>query len=225
MNRSSRAQATQIASLRKRINKVYRACKPEMKVAHGDVMDKDFSNSTFASTWTAWTPPVISQGAGDNQRVGNKVYRRDTYKFTLTYSNNAQTSSGLHDGETSMGVIRFIGGIWRETKTDASTPTADQIIHGYGTSASSYNVNFIQPLSDGVTAEHQIYYDKIVKVDLSTPNTVVKIQTPFYLQRYDSAGLSAHSWLLAITGDLDWDTTFNEWIECHGVRKTVFKDA
>lgn len=223
--RSNLAQATQIAALKRKVNKVYKACKPEIKVNHGLTMDKDFSNSSFADTWAAWAPSYISQGPGLNERVGNRIYRRDTYKFVLTYSNNASSSSGLHNNETALGYVRIICGIWNEPKSDASIPSAESIIYGYGTSATNYNVNLIQPLGDGVTQEHRIVYDKVHKVDLSNPSVIVKIKTPWYLQVYDQNNNSKHSWIMCITGDLDWDSTFGEWIECHGVKKTVFKDA
>lgn len=224
-HRSGMAQATQIATLKRKINRVYKACKPEIKVSHGPAMDKDFSNSSFADTWASWSPSYITQGTGLGDRIGNRVFRKDTYKFVLTYSNNAQSSSGLHNGETACGYIRIICGIWKEPKSDGSIPTADSIIYGYGTTAGAYNVNLIQPLGDGVSQEHTIVHDKVYKVDLNNPSKIVKIKTPWYLQVYDHNNNSKHSWIMCITGDLDWDSSFNEWIECHGIKKTIFKDA
>lgn len=225
-NRSARAQATQIAALRRRINKVYRACKPETKIVHdGDILDYDFNNSATSKTWVAWTPPVITVGADDNQRVGNKVYRSDKWKFTATYSNNASSSSGLHNNETSFGWIRVICGCWKEPKAQYALPTPDSIVHDYGTTASAYNVNMVQPLANGVTAEHRIFSDKLYKVNLQNPSVVITAKTPFYSSVYDQQGYHIHSWLLILTGDLDWDSTFTENIEAHGIRKTVFTDA
>lgn len=220
------SQATQIAALRRKVNKVYRLCKPEKKVVHdGDVLDYDFNNSTFSKTWVAWTPPVINIGAQDDQRVGDKVYRQDKWKVTLTYSNNASSTSGLHDGESSVGVVRVICGMWKEPKDKYALPTPASIIHDWGTSSSAYNVNCIQPLANGVTAEHRIFSDRLYKVSLNSPVKVITAKTPFYLSRYDQQDYHVHSWLLVVTGDLDWDTTFNEQIEAHGIRKTVFLDA
>ena len=224
-NRSAYSQAVQINALRRRVNKVYKVCKPETKINYGDTMDKDFSNSGFSGTWESWFAPLITVGAEDNQRVGDKVYRKDIYKFSFTYSNNAQGSSGLHNGETSCAMIRVIMGIWKEPKAGNAIPSAESVIHGYGSSASAYNVNILQPLANGITAEHKILKDTIIKLDLNNPVKIATFKTPYYLQRYDQQGYNVHSWIMLITGDLDWDSSFTEEVECHGVRKTVFKDA
>lgn len=226
LNRSSRSQAFQIASLKKKVNRVYRACKPDKKVVHdGDVLDYDFDNSAFAKTWVCWTPPVINTGPLDDQRNGDKVYRSDKWKFTLTYSNNASSTSGLHNGESSCAVVRVICGMWKEPKDKYSLPTPQSIIHDYGQSASAYNVNCIQPLANGVTTEHRIFSDRLYRLSLDNPVQVVTAKTPFYSSRYDQNDYHVHSWLLVVTGDMDWDASFTETVEAHGIRKTVFTDA
>lgn len=223
-NRSSRNQAVQIAALRNRVNRVYKVCKPETKVVFDSDVDKDFSNSAFSSTWVSWNPAVITSGPADNQRIGDKVYRRDIYKLVLTYSNDADDKGGLHNNESSCALCRVVCGMWKEPKGQYSLPTPDSIINNWGTSASHYNVNCIQPLINGVTTEHKIFYDKTFKVTLNDPIQLVSVKTPFYQSRYDALGNHVHSWLMVITGDLDWDSEFTETLECHGIRKTVFKD-
>lgn len=222
--RSSLSQAGQIAALKRKVNKVYRACKPETKVVASTISDKTFSNSTFADTWVGVSSLPINSGTGDNQRIGNKVYRQDKYKMVLTYSNNASESSGLHNGETALGYLRVICGIWKEPKSQDSVPTAASVITSYGTTGNDYARNIIQPLNVGIGAEHKIWHDKVYKVDLTNPSKIVSIRSPWYSSIYDAQGYCVHSWMLIITGDLDWDTQYTEWVEMHGVRKTVFKD-
>lgn len=223
--RSSLAQATQIAALKRKVNKVYRACKPEMKVAHGDVFEQTFSNGSLSTNYKGYVAPYIENGPGDNQRIGDVVWRRDEYEIRLTYSNNASSTSGLHNFESSVAQMRFICGIWKKDVNDSSFPNIGDVIFNYGSTGEAYRALMVDPLQDGITLEHRICYDKVFPVSLNSPQRLVRIRTPWYQCRYDPNGYNTHSWLMCVAGDLDYDTTFEEHLEIIGTRKTIFKDA
>lgn len=223
LNRSSRSQATQIAALRKRVNRVYRACKPELKTTTSAPFEQLFSNGATAVSAKSYVCADIAQGSDANQRIGDKVFRRDTFKLTLGYTNNS--SSGLHNNEVSGSFIRLVGGIWKEPKNAGSTPTSTTVIKDYSQSGLGYRVSCIQPLQDEITTEHKIFYDKVIKLDLNQPLKLIKVRSPWYNARWDSNDFVIHSWLWVFVNELDYDTTFEERVELTGICKTVFKDA
>lgn len=223
--RSSMAQATQIAALKRKVNKVYKACKPEMKVKHDSLFEQTFSNGSLATNYKGYSPASISVGAADDQRVGNVIWRRDEYELRLTYSNNAASTSGLHNFESSIAQMRFICGIWKEASSDGSYPSPSQVIYNYGSTGDEYRALMVEPLQDGITLHHRICYDKVYAVSLNKPQALVRIKTPWYECRWDANGYNCHSWLLCIAGDLDYDTSFEEHMEIIGTRKTIFRDA
>lgn len=221
--RSARSQATQIAALRNKVNKVWRACRPERKTTVSNPFEQLFSNGATAISAKSYVGPDIAQGADSTQRVGDKVYRRDTFKLTLGYTNNS--TSGLHNNEVSGSFVRLVAGIWKEPKNAGSTPISTSIIKDYSQSGLGYRVSCIQPLQDEVTTEHRIFYDKVIKVDLNQPLKLIKVRSPWYTARWDSNGYVVHSWLWVFVNELDYDTTFEERVELTGLCKTVFIDA
>lgn len=223
--RSAMSQATQIAALKRKVNKVFRACKPEMKVAHGDIIEQTFSNGALATNYKGYVAPSIPVGAQDYDRVGNVVWRRDEYEFRLTYSNNASSSSGLHNFETAVAQMRFICGIWKEPSSETAYPGISDIIHDYASTGEGYRALMCQPLRDGITMKNRIVYDKVYTVGINNPQVLVRIRTPWYSCRWDEYTWSNHSWIMCVAGDLDYDTTFEEHLEIIGTRKTIFKDA
>lgn len=224
-HRSNMAQATQIAALKKKVNRVYKACKPEMKVVHGDVFEQTFSNGTLATNYKGYVAPEIAVGAEDYQRVGNYIWRRDEYEIRLTYSNNAASTSGLHNHESSCAQMRFICGIWKDPSSNTSFPGISDVIHDYASTGQGYRALMVQPLRDGITMKNRIVYDKVFAVGLTKPQTLVRIRTPWYSCRYDNYTWNTHSWIMCVAGDLDYDTTFDEHLEIIGTRKTIYKDA
>lgn len=224
-NRSSRSQAVQIAAIRNRVNKVYRACKPEKKFVEGSIYEQTFSNGAIATNYKIYTATSIDPGNSDSQRIGNRVWRKDSYRFRVCYANNASESSGLHNNETSAAQVRVIVGIWKEVGTSQSIPNISDILSSYSSTGEGYRSLVVQPLARGVTERHKIIHDKIYTVSLNNPITTHKLDTPWYDCRYDKDQYHIHSWILFIAGDLDYDTSFGEQLELIGTRKTTFTDA
>ena len=224
-HRSGMAQATQIAALRKKVNRVFRACKPELKVVHGDVFEQTFSNGSLSTNYVGYVAPYIHTGDDDSDRSGNYVWRRDEYEIRLTYSNNASSTSGLHNFETSCAQMRFVCGIWKEASTSAAFPGISDLIQDYSSTGQGYRALMCQPLKDGITIKNRIIYDKVFSVGIHSPQRLVKIVTPWYACRWTPEDYNTHSWIMCVAGDLDYDTSFEEHLEIIGTRKTIFKDA
>lgn len=224
-NRSSRAQASQIAAIRNKVNKVYRACKPEKKFVEGSIYEETFSNGSLATNYKCYTATSIDPGTSDSQRIGNRVWRKDSYRFRVCYSNNAANTSGLHSFETPAAQVRVIVGIWKEVGNTQSIPNISDILSSYSSTGEGYRSLAVQPLARGVTERHRIIHDKLYTVSLNNPISTHKLSTPWYDCRYDKDQYHVHSWILFIAGDLDYDTLYEEHMELIGTRKTTFTDA
>lgn len=225
LNRSSRSQATQIAAIKRKVNKVYRACKPEKKFVEGNIFEQTFSNGSISTNYKFYAATNIEPGTSDSQRIGNRVFRKDSYRFRICYSNNAQSTSGLHEFETPASQVRVIVGIWKEVGTSGAVPNISDILSSYSSTGEGYRSLVVQPLSRGITERHRIIHDRIYTVSLNNPISVHKLTTPWYDCRYDKDQYHEHSWILFIAGDLDYDTSYEEHMELIGTRKTTFTDA
>lgn len=226
--KSATAQALQIRAVNRKVNRVLNLCKPEKKVAHGDNMNHDFTNSVFDSAHFEYNPPAISIGPNDNQRVGNKIWRRDTFVFNLVYTNNAANSEGFVADIPSVAMLRAILIIDKTASAQNYTPSASSIVHGIGSSLSGYDYWMSQPLEDNITERYRIISDRIYKVDLTNVSKMIKIKTPWYESRFNDNSNPAdviQSHLILLSGNLKAATGFTDKMHVHGTRKTVFIDA
>lgn len=224
-NRSARAQASQIAAIRNRVNKVFRACKPEKKVAIESSPGQFVmgSGATYQTYLNLGSLNIVS-GSGDAYRVGDKIFRKDTYYITLEYFNNSE--SGYHDGESSGTPIRFLVGRWKDLKSYSNTPALDTLISNYGATGANSTNSVIAPLVNGVTEKNYIYSDFVRYITSAKNQLVVKLSTPWYPCRFAvDSGDSDHSWIIIKAGGLHWDANFTENIQVTYTRKTVFTDA
>lgn len=226
--KSATAQALQIRAVNRKVNRVLNICKPEKKVVHGDNMNHDFSNSIFDSAHFEYNPPAIGLGPGDNQRVGNKIWRRDTYAFNLLYTNNASNTEGFVADIPSCACLRAILIIDKVASSQNYTPSASSIVHGIGSSLSGYDYWLSQPLEDNITERYKVISDRIYTVDLTNLSKMIKIKTPWYESRFNDNNNPAdviQSHLILISGNLKAATGFTDKMHVHGTRKTVFMDA
>ena len=157
LNRSARAQASQIAALRNRINKVYKACKPERKVAIGSPASFDLNSGISGSSHLSLASLDIHQGDNDQTRIGNLVWRKDTYYLTFEYYNDSST--GYHDTESSGTSLRIICGQWKDQHGQSAVPVLTDLISNYSTSGSGMSISTIAPLVDGTTSYFRIAKD------------------------------------------------------------------
>lgn len=224
--RSSYSQASQIAALRKRVSKVYKACKPERKVAFAPIAQLGFASHASGNVDYKLDCIALDKGANDDQRVGDKVYRKDVYNFSLEYYNNSET--GYHDGESSGCQIRVIVGQYKSAINNATVPTVDTIISQYATSGEGYTAAAVSPLVNGVTDTYHIFSDKVYYMTNERNQKIIKVKTPWYNCRYtdgDSPVRSNHSFCIIVVAGLHYDANFTEYVSGVLTRKTVFTDA
>ena len=227
-NRGARSQALQIAALRNRVNKVYRACKPEKKVAVGNPASFEMNSGIAGDTDFSMSALDIHQGATDQTRIGNLVWRKDIYYLTFEYYNSSST--GYHDSESSGTSLRIICGQWKEQHGQSSVPLIGELISQYGTSGTNMTISTIAPLLDGTTDYFRIAKDMKFSLTAARNQHQVKVSSGWYSCRFDgednsSDSSSNHSWCWVVCNGLHYDNNFKEWVKVTAIRKTVFTDA
>lgn len=226
MNRSARSQATQIAALRKRVNKVYKACKPERKVAFAPLSNIGFASHTTGNVHYMLDVIALDKGTADDNRVGDKVYRKDSFNFSLEYYNNSAT--GYHNSESAGCQIRIITGQYKSSVNNATVPTADQLISQFSTAGEGYAASAVSPLAPGVTESFRIFSDKSYTMTTDRNQKMIKVKTPWYSCRYndnENPIKSNHAFCLIVVAGLHYDANFTEYVSGVLTRKTVFTDA
>ena len=221
--RSSLAQATQIAALRRRVNKVYKSCKPEMKTALATNDIFSFSSNTGSYVFKWVHPPTINIGAGDHDRVGNKIRCREMYAFTAEYYNNSST--GYHDSESSGVQIRVIMIQHKTQANQVDAPDPSNILANWGTSGTNYSAAAVTPFVDNVTEKYKIIKEKRYFLTSARNQMQIKISSPWYTCRFADNGYSNHCQVLIVVCGLHWDTNFTEWVQMARIAKVFYTDA
>lgn len=223
--RSSMSQATQIAALRNRINKVYKAAKPERKVKIDSQPSQiALTSDTGGQTYASFGVIPIQPAAYDTGRIGDKIWRRDTFYITAEYFNNSAT--GYHNGESAGTPVRVICGRYKNKSVGSTTvPTPQTVFSMYDTTGTPSTIAVISPLKNGITEEQSIIYDKAFTLTSTRNQKLLKIKTPWYLCRFNSDEECNHAWLMIKAGGLHWDLDFTETVQLVVLRKTVFTDA
>lgn len=212
-HKSAMSQAVQIAALRNKINKVYRATKPETKTKQ----DSSVSSTTLNNSTTTISIGSIrlTTGSEDTQRIGDKVYRRDTYYLTFEYIGAVSASF------TAGTPIRIICGAWKTPTSWDSVPSIGSII----SNSAGGIITSISPLVSGITENHDIFYDKTFLINYDRNQKILKIKTPWYLCRFGESDACNHAWLIIKASNLDPSATASESVNATVLKKTVFRDA
>lgn len=227
-NRSARSQASQIAALRNRVNKVYRACKPEKKVAISNPASFEMNSGIAGDTNFSMSAIDIHLGTLDQCRIGNLIYRKDTYYLTFEYYNSSTT--GYHTSESSGTSIRILCGQWKDQHGQTAVPLIGDLISNYSTSGTNMTVSTIAPLATGTSEYFRIAKDFNFNLTASNNQHQLKVSSGWYVCRYDgtdteSDSSSNHSWCWVVSNGLHYDNDFKEWVKVSAIRKTVFTDA
>lgn len=227
-NTGAKSQSKQIYALKRKVNKVYRATRPEKKVVTAAAASGYFSSESGGSTFHTYNNLPLEKGTADYQRIGNKVYRKDTWYFTLEYFNNSST--GYHDSESSGVQVRIICGMWKVPHAGGTGAMPSDLITGYASSGAGYTISSIAPLVTNVTETCKIFSDRKFTMTTTRNQKIIKVSTPWYSCRFDDLNHSPsdywsnHSWVCLMCSGLHWDSNFTEKIEFAETRKTVFTD-
>lgn len=221
--RSGLAQAGQIAALKKRINKVYKVCKPEIKNQYNAVGNFNFNNTIAGEVSHGFGDIGMATGSDVNDRVGDKVYIKTKYYLSFEYYNNSNT--GYHNSESAGCQLRVIVGRYKTSQSSSDAcPPANALIDDYSSSGVNYTLAVTAPLKQRVLDDYYIDQDKVYYLTTTKNQKIIKLSTKWYTRKFDSVG-SNHSFCLVVCSGLHADTNFTEEVNYAVGRKIVFTDA
>lgn len=223
---SAKSQAKQIAYLNKKINRVLRATRPEVKQFIPAYSDKQFSSSALSTTFKTVYLKGPQRGDSDGERVGDKIRIKNvSAHFYFEYFNNAPT--GVHDTESSGAAIRILA-LQRKNSERAydTTVDANSVIYNYSGTGVGYTMGSNAPLVPGITSMFNVLYDKTRTITLTKNQMVWDISLKkFSNYRYKSDTFVNNIVFLIVVTGLHADTNFTEYVNENDAFKMAYTDA
>lgn len=222
---SAKSQASQIASLRNRINKVYNKCKPEIKTVVTSAETVNYTSETTSSYYKFYPMTVPSKGTGDNERIGNyiKVINGVLY-LSCEYFNSSDT--GYHATESAGCQVRVVIGQYNSAVGYNIIPAIGDIFEFPGNVGPNYTQLAISPLKEGISAKHKILKD--YRFLLTSDRNQKMLKIPFKPKNpyvWTDNQLFPNCWAALIVTGLHFDTNFTETVKITVSDKLVFTDA
>uniref|UniRef100_A0AAU8H8H1 Cap n=1 Tax=CRESS DNA virus TaxID=3138951 RepID=A0AAU8H8H1_9VIRU len=234
-SRSARSQANQIYALRRRVARIGRQLRPDIKVAVTTLTSATLNNSAFSSTYQGDWHLSRSHGLNDDQRIGDKIYLKSfTYYGNFEYSNNF--GSDTTTLEARGGVVRIVVLQLKTVNDFGATVAPSSIIEQYTNSGAGYDLNAVAPLSTGLTKSWAVLRDMRFRLTHDNPIKQLRLKvTPKWRAiRYDGltpSGTPAASdapnhgiYIFVCVGGLHWQTTEYEQVVLSSRVKYTFTD-
>lgn len=229
------SQANQIYALRKRVGKISKRLRPDIKTYLNPAQQTTFDNSAIANTSSGfWYLGGINQGTNDSQRIGDKIYVKSfTWYANFEYANNFTDSPPL---EAIGGTVRIVVLQAKLGQTFDGAYTPGSIIDGYGNTGAAYDMNTISPLLAGVTKTWYVLRDLRFKLDEDNPikQLKLKIKPKFRTIRFSGTSTTGETlgqnvpnhgiFVLVCASGLHWDAINSEQIVMAHKAKTAYTD-
>lgn len=221
---SAKAQASQINTLRKRINYVSRQCRPEIKVLNGAVLSNTFDSQTLLNTYWRIPGPFIELGSGDNQRIGDKINIKNVqFTFTAEYYNNSPT--GYHNSESAGTTMRIIVGQFKTPRAYNIAPAISDVLSQSSNTGAVYTHQAVIPLKNGITEQYNILKDMKFVMTSSNNQRIIKFNIKPRSFRYNEKEEFNNFWVLIVSAGLHNDSNFSEFVEMSASLKMAYTDA
>lgn len=222
---SAKSQASQIATLRNRINKVYKACKPEIKTIVTPAETYSYTSGTLSSYYKFYPITSPDPGTGDKDRIGNfvRVINGVLY-LSCEYFNNSTT--GYHDTESSGAQIRVIIGQYTNAHGPLVIPSIGNLFEFPSNTGANYTQMALSPLKEGLTNHYHILKD--IRFVMTTERNQKMLKIPFKPRSnyvFDDDGNFNNCWACLVVTGLHYDTNFTETVKITVSDKLVFTDA
>lgn len=227
--RSAKAQASQIYSLSRKINRIAKANKPEIKVITSTPFEQDFDSSSLSKIWMTWVPPVPSQGTTDKSRIGTFVRCKSlTAYFSMEYYNSSTT--GYHNTESAGCTARLILYQWKKTQDSTNQAAITDIgnFFEYASNAgSSYTMLCNCPFKTGISEKIHILADRKVILTTNKNQVNYKIRVKPDNLKFDANSTTLHNQIFGVivVSGLHYDTDYTEHLQVSAMAKLVYTDA
>ena len=222
---SAKAQARQIASLRNRINKVYKVCRPEIKTIVTGSDTITYTSESISSYYRMYPMTAPQLGTGDKDRIGNSIrVINGVLYLSMEYFNSSVT--GYHDTESSGCQYRIIIGQFKSRASSTIIPSIDNLLEYPSNHGPSYTQLAISPLKEGLTNSFCILRDIHGALTLDRNQKIMKIPfKPRMPYVFDDDGKFDNCWACLIVAGLHYDEDFIETVKITVSDKLVFTDA
>lgn len=221
----AKAQARQIAALRNKVNKVYNACKPEIKTVITSAETITYTSESLSSYYRAYPMVVPDLGTGDKNRIGNhiKVINGVVY-LSAEYFNSSDI--GYHGTESSGAQVRVIIGQWKAAHQSNQIPAIEHIFEFPSNTGANYTQLAVSALKEGITNSNAILKDVRFTMTAARNQKMMKIpfKPPFPYVWNDNDGFP-NCWMMIVVSGLHYDTNFTETVKITVSDKLVFTDA
>lgn len=224
---SAKAQSRQIASLRNRINTVYRRTKPETKVLLGSAIKHSFTSSALDDVWFAGVFPMPTpNNGGDSGMVGNYIKPLSLQlNGTIEYYNSSAT--GYHNTESAGCMARVII-LQRKTPEDyTTTHPLSEFIPNPAYTGAEYTTMAVKPLQTGITEKWNVLCDKRYILTSDSNQKIFRIRVkprPFRFNASDNKVFNYCKFIVIATG-LHYDQDYTEHLEFTEFVKMSYTDA
>lgn len=220
---SSKAQARQIATLRNRVNKVYRSCRPEVKVQYNPATSFNFDSQSLTNTYTSWLLPLPVLGTDDAERVGNIIHPLNV-QFNLTFEYYNSSNTGYHNSESAGTTMRVIIGQYK-SNSYSSAPTISGVLEETGASGSAYTNQAVVPLKTGHSEFSRVYSDRRFTLTSDRNQRIVRINVHPQNFRFSTSNNANYLWIMVISAGLHNDSNFSEFVKGTFSSKLAYTDA
>lgn len=159
-NKGARSQAAQISALKRKVNRVYRECKPEVKLVEGTpaLLTLTRNQSSAAMMYTIELP---DPGTGDNGRIGNVVnILNTTISMVMRIGFQGDVNYNVNGwAQTVNGCVRIVPFLLKSAGD--YTPNISEILetNTYQYGDVKYDLNTVRPFEEGVSAKYKILGD------------------------------------------------------------------
>lgn len=177
-NKGAKAQAKQIYALRKSVNRLARANRPEIKVIESKILTDEFtatSNDVGGNNmWRRFDISLPQSGTEDDQKVGNVIHPLAVnYFINAQYGRVTHSSSGipmynLIDQGTG-GSFRIVAIQAKQAHQTAPRPSDIFPLFEDYPNWQTTIVNMTCPFRNGITTNWDIIYDKVKYINENKP--------------------------------------------------------
>lgn len=224
---SAKQQAKQIATLRNRINTVYKKTRPEIKNLLGAAITHKFSSDLLSNVWFQGVFPKPTPNSGtDSGMIGNYIKPISLQlNGTIEYYNSSQT--GYHNTESAGCMARVII-LQRKTPEDYTTNhELSEFIPNPSNTGAEYTTMAIKPLQTGITENWNVLYDRrfILTSDNNQKTFRIRVKPrPFRFNTADDKIFNYCKFIVVAAG-LHYDQDFTEYLEFTEFVKMSYTDA
>lgn len=223
-NRSSKAQANQIYTLNRRINRINRSLRPETKVYISAASQRTFASDDIGNVYGEYVFPEIQQGTGENNRIGDKINVK-TWSIRTYFEYYNTSDTGYHNSESAGCSWRFIC-LQPKNSVPRSGVQITDLIHNASNTGANYTMMSVAPLVNGITTDYHILMDTHGVITSDSNQRMLKFNVRGVRPiRWASDGTSNLPFYVIVVSGLHYDVNFTEYVQVTSLQKLAYTDA